>query len=91
MLTHHLTIEYSDEVLWALHQQPAEFEREARWLLALKLYESGKLSSGLAAQVAGMGRVAFLFALSQAGLSPFGETPEELPLDVERARAASRS
>ena len=89
MLTHQLTIEYPDEVLWALHQQPGEFEREARMLLALKLYETGKLSSGLAAQLAGLGRVAFLFALSQAGLSPFGETPDELARDVEHARAAS--
>jgi len=89
MLTHQLTIEYPEEVLWALHQQPAEFEQEARFLLALKLYETGKLSTGLAARLAGMGRVAFMFALSRAGLSPFGETPDELASDLENARAAS--
>ncbi len=40
-----LTIEYPSEVLWALQQEPVEFENEARLLLALKLYETGKLST----------------------------------------------
>ena len=56
-----LTIEYSPEVLWALQQEPQEFEGEARLLLALKLYELGKLSTGLAARLAGVPRVTFMF------------------------------
>jgi len=56
-----LTIEYSPELLWALQQQPEEFASEARLLLALKLYETGKLSSGLAAQLAGVPRTTFLY------------------------------
>lgn len=86
---HTLTIEYPSEVLWALQQDPAEFESEARLLLALKLYETGKLTTGLAAQVARVPRVTFLFLLGQYGLSPFGETPEELESDLINARAAS--
>jgi len=84
-----LTIEYPPEVLWALQQEPDEFAAEARLLLALKLYETGKLSTGLAAQVAGVPRVTFLFLLGQHGLSPFGETPEELEEDLIHARRAS--
>ena len=38
-----LTIEYPYEVLWALQQEPDEFAAEARLLLALKLFETGKL------------------------------------------------
>lgn len=49
-----LTIEYPPEVLWALQAEPEEFAVEARLLLALKLDETGKLSTGLAAQVAGV-------------------------------------
>jgi predicted HTH domain antitoxin len=90
MSTCQLTIEYPEEVLWALHEQPEEFTHDARRLLALKLYESGKLSTGLAARLAGMDRVEFMFELSRAGLSPFGETADELAEDLERARAASR-
>lgn len=83
-----LTIEYPEEVLWALQQEPAEFEVEARLLLALKLYESGKLTTGLAASLAGIPRVTFLFILGQHGLSPFGESPEELQEDLDNARQA---
>jgi predicted HTH domain antitoxin len=82
-------ISYPPEVLWALQKEPGEFEAEARLLLALKLYETGKLSTGLAAKLAGVPRVTFLFLLGQHGLSPFGEEPEELERDLENARRAS--
>lgn len=84
-----LTIEYPPEVLWALQEEPEEFEVEARWLLAIKLYETGRLSTGLAARLAGVPRAAFIFLLGQHGLSPFGETPEELEEDLNHARRAS--
>ena len=85
-----LTIEYPVEVLWALQQEPDEFAAEARLLLAIKLYETGKLSTGLAAQVAGVPRVTFIYLLGQYGLSPFGETPEELEEDFANAQRAAR-
>lgn len=84
-----LTIEYPEELLWALQQEPDEFAADARILLAVKLYETGKLSTGLAAQVAGVPRVVFFYILGQYGLSPFGETPEELESDLTNARRAS--
>ncbi len=86
-----IDIEYPPEVLWALDQEPDEFEAEARMLLAVKLYETGKLSSGLAARIAGMPRVRFLFMLGQYGVSPFGQTPDELEGDLVNARRASNS
>lgn len=85
-----LIIEYPPELLWALQQEPEEFESEARLMLAVKLYETGKLSTGLAAKLAGVPRVTFMFLLSRYGLSPFGETPEELEEDLNHARQASR-
>ncbi|MDQ3249881.1 MAG: UPF0175 family protein [Chloroflexota bacterium] len=42
--THTLTIPYPDELLLSLKESPAEFEREARLLLAVKLYELDKIS-----------------------------------------------
>ncbi|MBE2219919.1 MAG: UPF0175 family protein [Anaerolineae bacterium] len=86
-----LTIEYSEELLWALQQEPDEFAIEARLLLAIKLYETGKLSTGLAAQFAGIPRSAFFYELSRQGISPFGETPDELEDDLKHARRASHS
>jgi predicted HTH domain antitoxin len=86
-----LIIEYPSEVLWALQQEPDEFEAEARLLLALKLYEIGKLSAGLAAQLAGVPRTTFFYLLGQHGLSPFGETPDELQEDFDYAKRASHT
>ncbi len=84
-----LTIEYPSEMLWALQQEPDEFAAEARLLLAIKLYELGKVSTGLAAQLAGVPRVAFFYLLGRYGLSPFGTTAEELEEDFNHARQAS--
>ena len=86
---HTLTIEYPPEVLWALQQEPQEFEADARLFLALKLYEIGRLSSGMAARLAGLPRSAFIFLLGRYGLSPFGQSPDELEDDLANARLAS--
>ena len=41
-----LTIDYDDEVLLALGYTPKQFSEEAKLLIAVKLYELGRLSSG---------------------------------------------
>ena len=81
-----LTIPYSDDLLLALEESPEEFEAEARLLLAVKLYELGRLSTGRAATLAGMERVGFIFALRRFGVSPIGTEPDELEQDLENAR-----
>jgi len=88
-MTNILTIEYPDEVLWALQKDADEFEAEAKLLLALKLYETGKLTTGLAAKLANVPRINFIFLLGKYGLSPFGETADELEEDLANARRAS--
>ncbi|MBK9051754.1 MAG: UPF0175 family protein [Chloroflexi bacterium] len=88
--THRLTIDYPDELLWALQQEPEEFATQARLLLAIKLYETGKLTTGLAAKLAGVSRNSFFILLGQYGLSPFGETPDELEEDLLNAHRAAR-
>ena len=85
-----LGIECLPETLWALQQAPEEFAAEARLLLALKLYEMGKLTTGLAARLAGIPRLRFIFLMGEYGLSPFGETPEDLEQDLADARRARR-
>ncbi len=60
-----LTIEYADDLLFTLGVTDKEFSEEAKLLLAAKLYEMGKISSGQAARLAGKNRVEFLLSLSR--------------------------
>jgi predicted HTH domain antitoxin len=66
---HLLTIEYGDDVLFSTGLTRSEFNEEARFLLAAKLYELGRLSSGQAAKLCGKGRVDFLMSLPRVGVS----------------------
>lgn len=47
-------------------------------MLALKLFEVGRLSSGKAGQLCGMGRVEFLLAAGRAGVAVVDMDAEEL-------------
>lgn len=80
-----LTIQYPDELLLSLKETPVEFEAEARLLLAVKLYELGRVSTGMAARLAGISRIAFIFSLDRFGLSPIGIEPDELAQDLLNA------
>jgi predicted HTH domain antitoxin len=80
-----LTIPYSEDLLLSLKETPEQFEAEARLLLAVKLYELGRVSTGRAAELAGIPRVDFFFALGRFGLSPIGVEPDELERDLANA------
>lgn len=56
-----IQLDLPDSVLLATGQSPDEFAREAKFLLALKLFEVGRLSSGRAAELCELPRVEFLF------------------------------
>ncbi len=85
MTTYSLTVTYPDDLLLSLKKSREEFENEARLLMAVKLYELGQVSTGTAAQLAGMSRVAFILALARFGLSPIGLEPGELGEDFQHA------
>lgn len=80
-----LTIEYSDEVLRRTGLPKDEFASEARLLLAAKLYEMGHLSSGDAAQMAGLERVDFLLNLSRLGIPISNLRESDISDDVDFA------
>jgi len=78
-------LEIPEETLISLKTDVESFGRALKMLGAVKLFELGKLSSGRAAQLAGMTRVEFLLALRQFQVSPFEVTDEELRQDVLNA------
>jgi predicted HTH domain antitoxin len=53
-------------------------EDEARLLLTVKLFETGKVSLGKAADIAGYSKRDYLQALNKLGVSIFNYTAEEL-------------
>jgi len=79
------SLECSDELLTALGKRADEAGREIRLMAALKLYEAGRLSSGMAAQLADLSRVEFLFACGQHGVTVFQQTDVELKADLTAA------
>jgi predicted HTH domain antitoxin len=85
-MTRTLTIEYDDSVLLEASLPRQDFEREAKLLLAAKLFELGRLSSGKAAELCGMGRVEFLLSLPRIGISMTNLRPEDVDDEVAFAR-----
>ena len=85
-----MTIEYPAELSAALGKRPEDAAREVRLMAALKLFESGRISSGLAAKLAGMNRVDFLCQCGQYGISVFQQDAQELQSDTQTAFDACR-
>lgn len=80
-----IQINVPEEVLISLKETPQTVEHELLLAAAVKLFEMSKLSSGRAAQLAGMSRVAFLLALERYHVSPFQLTEEQLKRDITHA------
>ena len=81
-----LTIDYSDEVLLSLGCSPEQFSEEAKLLVAIKLCELGRLSSGAAAKLADIPKPLFLMKLADYGVDAFQLTEEDLQQDLASAR-----
>ncbi len=83
--TNVLTIPYPQDLLLSLKEDERGFEAEAKLLLAVKLYEMGCVSTGMAARLAGVDRVSFVFELDRVGLSPIGVDAGDLEQDMANA------
>ena len=81
-----LTIELPESILIPTGQSREGFIQEAKFLLASKLYELGRLSSGRAASLCEMDRVTFLLSLHRVGVSAIDLDDRELGDDIQYAR-----
>lgn len=81
-----IAIDYPDELLVSLGTSAEQFEKEARFALAAKLYEQGRLSSGKAAQIAGLDRVTFLLSLQHVHVPAIDLDESELEHEARYAR-----
>jgi predicted HTH domain antitoxin len=87
-----MTLEYPDDLELAVQTTPEEMQAQIRLMAALKMFELGKLSSGKAAELAGLSRVEFFEVCGRYRVPLFNYTPEELEAelrsDLEAAQKA---
>jgi predicted HTH domain antitoxin len=63
----------------------AQTDEELRLLIAAKLYENGTLTSGQAAELAGLSKRAFIEAIGNYNVSVFSGLVADLEADIQNA------
>ena len=80
-----ISISIPERSLLAHKVSPEQAGSELRLAAAMKLYEIGRLSSGAAAELAGIPRCLFLTKLADYGIDTFRLTEEELKSEAHLA------
>lgn len=84
MQSEKFTIKYPRGFEHAVHMSKAEMEHHIRLMAALKMFELGKISSGKAAELAGISRVEFLETCGRYRISVFNCPPQELEEEIKK-------
>ncbi len=79
-----LTVYIPSEIRQMLNRTREELSRDLRLYSALLLFQQGKLSSGAAAEMAGVPRVLFLDLCAEYGIPVSQITVEDLRREVAR-------
>jgi predicted HTH domain antitoxin len=81
-----ISITYPESLASSLKMENQEFKHEMKTISLIKLYELGKISSGLAAKLLNMDRIDFLELLEKYNVSYFHKDLEnELESDFSNA------
>ncbi len=81
-----ISINYPESLAFSLKMENQEFKSEMKTISLIKLYELGKISSGLAAKLLNMNRIDFLELLEKYNVSYFHKGLEnELESDFSNA------
>lgn len=83
-------LEYPDNLELAVQATPEEMQAQIRLMAALKMFELGKLSSGKAAELAGLSRAEFLEMCGRYRVPVFNYSPDELEDELRSDLAAAR-
>ena len=86
-----LVLDYPDDLAEAVNLTPEEVPNHLSLMAALKMFELGQLSSGKAAELAGLSRVEFLEACGRYSVSVFNYSDDELQAELEADLAAIKS
>ena len=85
-----LKIKYPIGFEHAVHMTKEEMEQHILLMAALKMFELGKVSSGKAAELAGMSKVDFLETCGRYRVSIFNYPPEELEEEIKKDLETAR-
>ena len=80
-----LVIDYPGLLPDVMQTTRSEFEQEAKMAMAVKLFEMKRLLSGMAAKLAGVDRMTFLFGLHRFGVAMIDLPEDELTADFANA------
>ena len=80
-----LTVNYPETFPDVVGGTQEQCEQEAKWAMAIKLFEMKRLSSGMAAVLVGTDRVTFLLKLTDYGVPMIDLTEAELLSDLANA------
>ena len=80
-----IEIAIPEEVFLGPRKSPQELAAELQIAAAVKWHETGMVSQGKAAEIAGLSRSDFIAALSRFSVSPFQETAREIIEAVHEA------
>ena len=81
-----LHVEFPEELVVASREEPQVFARKVMIYTLGHLYEQGKISSGIGAQVLECDRLEFYRLLSEHGFSVIHYTAEELEEEARSSR-----
>ena len=72
------SIPYNDDLLLRSGKSPDDLEREFRFLLAVKLFELGRVTLGQGAEIAGLPKLRFMDALGELKVPVINLDPDQV-------------